>query len=261
MNYFKCAFLTLICLSLSITVFARDTGMHSIFIGNSGDPAIWSYAGETGPEHWASLSSDYADCAKDGQSPVNLTRTVLADLPPLNFHYFTSTLSLRHNPIALTVDYDSGSYLEVGKRRYDFIGLEFHIPGEHMLLGQVADMEIHLRHIGLDGKTLIVAMPVETGHRKNHTLARILEHVPGGFGNFADRYTGYNAMFLLPADRTYFAYQGSETRPPCTPDVTWIVLQNPVKASREEVELLQSFLSTNARPMQPLNDRVILQQR
>jgi len=38
--------------------------------------------------------------------------------------------------------------------------------------------------------------------------------------------------------RRFFAYEGSLTRPPCTPDVRWIVAEEPLVASVEDLELL-----------------------
>jgi carbonic anhydrase len=42
----------------------------------------WSYEGETGPGQWADLSVDYAACAGDQQSPIDLTGASSPTSPP-----------------------------------------------------------------------------------------------------------------------------------------------------------------------------------
>jgi carbonic anhydrase len=63
---------------------------------------------------------------------------------------------------------------------------------------------------------------------------------------------------MLPADRAkYFQYIGSLTTPPCTEGVVWIVLRQPVTASPEQIALFRKMVGMNARPVQPVNGRLI----
>jgi carbonic anhydrase len=66
-------------------------------------------------------------------------------------------------------------------------------------------------------------------------------------------------MFLLPSDRSYALYSGSETKPPCEEDVLWIVFTSPLRVSAKDIGRFQNILGDNARPLQPLNNRVIVQ--
>jgi carbonic anhydrase len=44
----------------------------------------WSYEGETGPDRWSSLGSENAACsAGSQQSPIDITVSTKANLPPL----------------------------------------------------------------------------------------------------------------------------------------------------------------------------------
>jgi carbonic anhydrase len=66
---------------------------------------------------------------------------------------------------------------------------------------------------------------------------------------------------LLPIDRGYYTFPGSLTTPPCSEDVTWIVLKHPVTISAEEIERFSQLYRDDARPTQPLYDRVVLESR
>lgn len=223
------------------------------------EPNIWSYEGETGPAHWAALADAYKECGEGlQQSPIDIGNALFSYLPPLSFNYHTSMVSIHRKPNQMWLEYDSGSHLKVGGKYYRFLGFDFHTPGEHSFRGSRPDMEIHLHHLSASGEPLIVAIPVNGGHRKNITLSRIWENIPEQRAHRINRRVGINAMFLLPADRSYYTYQGSETRPPCEEGVQWIVMQSPLRVSWEDIERFKSVLGANARDTQPLNDRVIL---
>ena len=44
-----------------------------------------------------------------------------------------------------------------------------------------------------------------------------------------------NAADLLPADLSYYSYVGSLTTPPCSEDVRWYVLADPVEVSPAQI--------------------------
>jgi carbonic anhydrase len=62
---------------------------------------------------------------------------------------------------------------------------------------------------------------------------------------------------MLPGDRRYFTYMGSLTTPPCTEDVLWIVMKQPVQATIEQLNLFSRIYPMNARPIQITAGRVI----
>ena len=53
------------------------------------------------------------------------------------------------------------------------------------------------------------------------------------------------------------AFNGSLTTPPCSEKVQWVVLKNPISASKKQIESLHTILHDNARDVQPINDRDI----
>ena len=50
---------------------------------------------------------------------------------------------------------------------------------------------------------------------------------------------------------------GSLTTPPCTEGVTWLVLKSPSQISKDQVAAFAKKYPHNARPVQPLNGRVV----
>lgn len=62
---------------------------------------------------------------------------------------------------------------------------------------------------------------------------------------------------FLPADKTYFRYQGSLTTPPCDEPITWYVLRRGIYFPPEQIaQFAARFPSPNARETQPANRRV-----
>ena len=68
-----------------------------------------------------------------------------------------------------------------------------------------------------------------------------------------------NAAILLPAQRGYYRYAGSLTAPPCTEGVDWIVLKQPLELSAAQLARYRSRFADNARAVQPLYRRVVLE--
>jgi carbonic anhydrase len=63
---------------------------------------------------------------------------------------------------------------------------------------------------------------------------------------------------VLPPDRSYYTFSGSLTTPPCSEEVTWFVLKHPMTISAEEIKQFSRLYRNDARPTQPLYDRVVL---
>jgi carbonic anhydrase len=62
---------------------------------------------------------------------------------------------------------------------------------------------------------------------------------------------------MLPESKKYFTYMGSLTTPPCSEDVLWIVMKQPLQASANQLGLFERLYPMNARPVQATRERVI----
>src|SRR3954453_19616293 len=79
----------------------------------------WSYAGNTGPQHWGDLESDYSAC-KTGtlQSPIDISKSERSDLAALEFDYHDVPLTIVNNGHTIQIDYAPGSFIRIDGRRY-----------------------------------------------------------------------------------------------------------------------------------------------
>jgi carbonic anhydrase len=61
----------------------------------------------------------------------------------------------------------------------------------------------------------------------------------------------------LPAERSFYEFIGSVTAPPCGEDVLWRVFKTPAEISPSQLAAFRKLFKMNARPVQPLNDRIV----
>lgn len=227
--------------------------------GAAGGGAHWGYTGEHGPEHWGELSHEYEACGKGTkQSPIDIEAAREANLDDIAFHYGSSKVDIVNNGHTVKVSYDEGSYVEVDGERYDLLQLHFHTPSEHAVSGELAPMEMHLVHSNSDGKLAVVGVMFEEGE-ENEAFDPVWLNLPEESGDHYETDDTVNAEDLLPEDRTYYTYTGSLTTPPCTEGVKWMVLTDTVELSADQVDEIHEIMHSNNRPVQPLNERVVVE--
>jgi carbonic anhydrase len=222
--------------------------------------ATWSYSGSTGPEHWASENEAYALCGHGkSQSPVDIEKTTKQDLPPLEFDYNPTALRVTDTGRSMQVNYQPGSAVTVGGERYALIQFHFHRPSEEKLHGRAYSMVVHLVHRNDRGELAVVAVLLRSG-KPNAFLQPIFDNFPPPESTeSADAGQTLNVAELLPTNQGYFRFEGSLTMPPCSEHVRWFVLKTPVEISPAQVQKFAARYPKNARPVQPLNGRVILE--
>jgi carbonic anhydrase len=224
----------------------------------------WEYEGARGPEHWGDLDPEYAAC-KTGkeQSPIDIQNAEKADLPPLRFEYKSSPLKyLINNGHTIRVNYHdapgTGNFLVVGDKRYQLTQFHFHLPSEEYILGKPYEMEVHFMHADSSGNVAGVAVFLKAG-TSNAVVRQLWEHKPETESKeLKIEGVEINPAGLLPRDLGgYYMYQGSQTAPPCSENVTWIVLKAPVEISAEQVNEFAKLYPHDVRPIQPLNGRIV----
>ncbi len=223
------------------------------------DPSThWSYSGDTGPTHWGDLNPGYILCSTGkAQSPIDITQSEKAKLPEIQFHYQDVQLSVINNGHTIQVNYPAGSYIVVGDKRYELVQFHFHHQSETAINGKHAPMELHLVHKDSDGKLAVVAVLLKEG-KASDAVATVWKSIPSEVGQeYSPTGVRINAKDLLPTKHTYYTFAGSLTTPPCSEGVTWMVLSNESTVSKEQVEAFAKLYPDNARPVQPLNGRVV----
>lgn len=222
----------------------------------------WDYGKVRGPEHWGDLKPEFASCkAGHRQSPIDIQETVKAELPPIEFDYHASPLRIVDNGHTVMASFGPGSFIRVGEQRYQLKQLHFHRPSENKIHGEGYEMEAHLVHADDSGRLAVVAVLLEAG-QENALVGELWNDVPREKGKDEAREgVQINAADLLPAARGYYAFEGSLTTPPCSEDVTWLVLKQPVQVSAAQVARFSKLYPDDARPTQKLDGRVVRETR
>lgn len=219
----------------------------------------WGYSGDTGPTHWGDLAPEYAAC-RDGrsQSPVNLTGMAETNLPAIAFSYDDVKLHIVNNGHTIKADYDDSSTIEVGGQTYQLLQFHFHSPSENTINGRSFPLEAHLVHADANGNLAVVAVMFEKG-QGNPVVDKVWRYMPAKANATMDVSSlSVNAAKMLPADRDYYAFEGSLTTPPCTEGVRWMVLKDTVQVSAEQIAKFQRTMHhDNNRPVQPLYGRTV----
>jgi len=225
-------------------------------------PPHWSYTGANGVEKWGSLSKEFATCSVgQRQSPIDIRRTVRADLPAIEFAYQPIPLSIVDNGHSIKVDTPDAGTITVDGESYALLQFHFHRPSEEKINGKAYAMVAHLVHQSKAGKLAVLAVLFEAG--KEQKLIRTLwTNLPLQQDKPVVRpELKIDPTQLLPAKRNYYTFTGSLTTPPCTEDVLWLVLKTPVQVSKEQLAGFGTIYKNNVRPVQPVNNRVIKESR
>jgi carbonic anhydrase len=227
-------------------------------------PLHWSYEGNEGPDHWGQLDPAYGTCAAGRvQSPININvkQAKLADLPQLRFDYTSTPLNIIDNGHTIQVKYAAGSTLTVGDKTYSLVQFHFHHPSEEYINNRGFDLVAHLVHDDGRGHLAVVAVLFKTGPR-NPLLDTLWRNIPTQKEKAVNvPSVTFNVKDLLPADRGYYTFDGSLTTPPCSEGVTWYVLKSPSTLSADQLATFAKLYPRNARPIQPLNGREVLESR
>lgn len=222
----------------------------------------WGYDGTEGPSHWAELNPEFAMCRSGHhQSPIDIRNARKADLPPIQVSYQPSPLHILDNGHTIMINYAPGSFIRVGEKQYALQQFHFHRPSEERINGKAYDMSLHLVHSDEQGNLAVVSVLIERGadnplvHELWSDLPKEKEHEEQ-LDNVQ-----INAKALLPSDLGYYTFPGSLTTPPCTENVIWFVLEKPVTMSAEEIQRFEKLYRHNARPTEPLYDRVVMESK
>ena len=220
----------------------------------------WGYEEEIGPNLWGELSPDFGVCqAGQQQSPVDLQSALPAKLPELQLSYKKEKLRIINNGHALQINTDPGNRITLGGKNFELLQFHFHHPSEHAVKGQRYLMETHFVHRNEKGEFVVLGVLMQEG-KKNDMLQLILESMPAIAGpeHTIDN-VNIDMVQLLPVDQSAYQYFGSLTTPPCSELVRWIVFQQPIEISKQQAEEFGKVFPSNARPLQPLNRRFLLQ--
>ena len=226
---------------------------------NKAHTSHWSYDGDTGPANWGSLSAEYGLCATGTkQSPINIAASVKAELPTLEFNYKPIPLAIQNNGHTIKMTADTAGTLTIDKDTYKLLQFHTHTPTEMTINGKPADMVMHLVHQNTKGELAVVAVHFKVGETANPLIEQLWKAMPKTAGKAQSHEVQIDVNQLLPADKNYYAFEGSLTTPPCSEGVRWMVLKQKVSISAEQLAQHKALYPSNVRPVQALNGRKIL---
>ncbi|EDV29312.1 Carbonic anhydrase 2 [Trichoplax sp. H2] len=243
-----------------------------------------------GPEKW---HNDYPLANGHYQSPIDIEcsqQIFQQDLldHPLKITYSPCSDSLLTNTgSSFMVALGQDCVIQDGPLSYEYELVQFHAHwgkedyrgSEHTVNKTSHAMEIHLVHWN---KTLYknvteafsqphglavigVFTKIGSHHDKLQAIVDQLHKITHQ-NDEAVKISSFNPEDLLPNPQgrnAYWTYQGSLTTPPCTENVTWIVLRDPIEISSEQITAFRDLQSRdgkmmdNFRPVQSLNNRQI----
>ena len=221
--------------------------------------AHWSYDGEGGPDTWHRLKPEFAKCGSGTrQSPIDIRDGIRVDMDPVQFDYRPSAFRVIDNGHTVQVNVAAGNFIDVMGRRFELQQFHFHRPSEERIEGKQFDMVAHLVHQDLEGRLAVVAVLLERGGAQA-LVQTVWNNLPLEKGEELAARATLDLNHLLPKDPRYFTYMGSLTTPPCSEGVLWMVMQQPVTVSSEQIEVFARLYPMNARPLQQASGRLIKQ--
>ncbi len=220
----------------------------------------WTYAGDTGAEHWGDLDPANAACATGThQSPIDLGGATGAPLADLVFQWHAGPATVVDNGHTVQIDLADSGDLVLDGHPYRLVQFHVHAPSEHTVNGRSFPLEVHFVHQDDAGRLAVVGMLVDTGPA-TEALAPVLAVHPTSGGPAVPVSGTFDPTSLLPLTplRIAYRYDGSLTTPPCTEGVAWSVLFGSITVSPEQLSAITSQLAEpNNRPTQPLDGRPV----
>ncbi|XP_074073088.1 carbonic anhydrase 6 [Macrotis lagotis] len=250
----------------------------------------WTYP-EKGSQDRAAWSKDFPTCAGEKQSPINIkTNDVWVNpfLKPLKL----SGYDFQEGEFQMINNGHSGKTFDFclthkccykypndpwQKKRFPTLALEEHLA---IILIFALPPQLHIVHYNSE-----LYSSFEEAENKPHGLAVISVLIKAKKGKRNDYYeqlfshlsqigtegenitlTYIDVLHMLPHDYSNsYHYEGSLTTPPCTENVSWIVLEKIVTISTKQLKKLQKSLTNNHneiiqknfRETQPLNHRKV----
>jgi len=224
-------------------------------------PAHWSYSGHSSAAHWAELDEGFKTCKLGKhQSPIDIATKKTeksADAKPIAFAYTPGAAEIVNNGHTIQVNLPAGGAVTLGGTEYKLLQFHFHTPSEEKIDGKNYPLVAHLVHRDAQGQLAVVGVLFKLG-KENAALKPVFAQLPAKEGDKRALDGGFDAAQLLPESRGYYAFAGSLTTPPCSEEVRWQVLKTPVELSAAQLASFKKLYAMNARPVQPLNDRKVI---
>nr|WP_172689120.1 MULTISPECIES: carbonic anhydrase [Enterobacter cloacae complex]AQZ19776.1 carbonic anhydrase [Enterobacter asburiae]QCO95730.1 carbonic anhydrase [Enterobacter cloacae] len=219
----------------------------------------WGYEGQESPEHWGKLSPDFALCETGkNQSPVNIQGALKTHHSKPVLVFEQGKQQIINNGHTIQINLSEGNTLRLDDDIFALQQFHFHAPSENEIDGKQFPLEGHFVYKDKKGSLAVLALMFNEG-KANPQLTKAWQQMPAKVNQAAILTQPVDINALLPENVGVYRFSGSLTTPPCSEGVIWMVLEQPVSASAEQIRQFRSVLQhANNRPVQPLNGRVII---
>lgn len=175
----------------------------------------------------------------------------------MSWRYRAEPLRLRNDGHTLRVALRQASALQLGEQRFSLEQLHFHTPGGERLGGERFPMSAHLVHRDSRGQLLALVVLFRVG-REHPALNPLWALLNSPVGKLRERPGQMlDVSQFLPESRAYYLYDGSLTDAPCTENVRWLVLRQPLELSQTQLDTWRRRFADNMREPHPLNGRSV----
>ncbi|XP_059488924.1 carbonic anhydrase 2-like [Neocloeon triangulifer] len=262
--------------------------------GTQLQPPDYSYSGQNGPLTWA---QKYDSCNGQKQSPIDITTSSATkmDFPPLNWTDYidparSCTLMNNWQGVQLMFPPGSEARLRGGPLASDYVlsyvifkwGNE--LGSEHSIDKYFYGLEAQLVHFkksavsidaalnqpdglaivsimfGINLKSNLSDLDPVVSNLKSVTTGGSTQDLPSGrYMNWLRKYINSDCGCTK---ETYYTYMGSVTNPPCSENVIWIIMANPLPIGQNQLKEFQkvkgiadAMVAENKRPLQQVNGR------
>jgi carbonic anhydrase len=221
-------------------------------------PTYTYNGGPRGPTHWAGVCE-----TGHVQTPINILKpekVPLKLLPQLLFNYQPAELDMVNdcNNYQLKLRFPPNKWLKVKRKSWRLSEVRFREPGETAVDGKRPPMALQLVHLSPEANFLIVEVPVVVG-KDNPTIKTLWQHIPYPGKEIKVADIKINVMDLIPADHGFYRFPGSLTAPICNEPVQWYLMKTPIEMSEAQINQYRKYYHNTARPLQPLNNRPLVE--
>lgn len=195
------------------------------------------------------------------QSPINITPSAVATqkLPALAPDYHAAPLKLANDGHTVRVRFDKAGQLILGKARFALQQFHFHTPAGDQINGEQFPFAAHILNKDDKGQLLAIVVLFRVG-AENPLLKELMPLIPAkADGNHTHPDFSVDARRLLPDTLGYYRYSGSLTDAPCTENVEWLVMKQPLALSAAQLTAYRKRFADNMRPANPLYQRQVFE--
>lgn len=209
----------------------------------------------------------YSVCTRGKlQSPINIIskKTKRCGLRcDLMFYYRPSACRMKNLDKQVLIQYDSGSYVIFNSQVYELDQFSFTVPSSHKLDGTSYPVELNIYHRSPEtNKALIISVFIDVSEASSTSMAFFNTFIPflprvSTTEKVINMSKDWNLYRTIPKNKAFYNYEGSLLLPPCTENVSWIVMDSAINMNTDCYTNLKMILGKNIRPIQRTYSRNI----